>query len=245
MFNPTIKIPKELLDSLTMYECKNKMRLGNEHDGGYIIMDTAREKYDYLLSGGVGGDIGFEKAFTEKYDVDCMVFDGECNKAEDLCKNENKITFVKKNISNINNANITNMKEYINKYNNVFLKMDIEGHEFPFLAELTYEELNKIKQMTLEFHFPSSPQHWVILNKIAQTHYLIHYHANNNNWLLYPVITEAGHHTVPAVFECTYIRKDCLENPPLNKEALPTNLDNRNTNAKLDYLIDVPPWVHK
>ena len=236
-----IKIESGLLNALTMYECNDKKRIGNKYDGGYIIMDTGKEKYDFLLSGGVGGDIGFEKEFTKKYNVECMVFDGECNKAEELCRNEERITFVKKNISNINDENTTNMKEYINQYNDIFLKMDIEGYEFPFLSVLTLEEMKKLKQITLEFHFPSTEQHWIILNKITKTHYLIHYHANNNNYVLFNI----NHNSIPAVFECTYIRKDCLENPPLNKEVLPTKLDNKNSFNKLDYIIDVPPWVHK
>ena len=53
-----------------------------------------------------------------------------------------------------------------------------------------------------------------------------------------------NHNTLPAVFECTYIRKDCLPNPRLNTESLPTKLDRINRD-KLDFTFDCPPWVHK
>ena len=53
-----------------------------------------------------------------------------------------------------------------------------------------------------------------------------------------------NHRTIPGVFECTYVRKDLLDNPGLNKEVLPTKLDTKNAPAKLGYYIDCPPWVH-
>ena len=31
----------------------------NKNDGGYVIMET--DGYDLMLSGGIGGDIGFER----------------------------------------------------------------------------------------------------------------------------------------------------------------------------------------
>ena len=54
-----------------------------------------------------------------------------------------------------------------------------------------------------------------------------------------------NYQSIPAVFECTYVRKDLLDNPSLNKEPFPTKLDSRNTYKKLDFVIDCPPWVHK
>jgi hypothetical protein len=38
-----------------------------------------------------------------------------------------KYTIYKKNINNFNDDNNTNLYFLINKYNNIFLKMDIEG----------------------------------------------------------------------------------------------------------------------
>ena len=59
-----MEIIDRCVNSLTVYECKNKYRLGNKGDGGYVLMDISG--YDILLSGGIGGDIEFEKSFTEK-----------------------------------------------------------------------------------------------------------------------------------------------------------------------------------
>ena len=225
--------------SLTVYECKNKYRLGNPNDGGYVLMDIGG--YDLLLSGGVGGDIGFEKAFTTKYNVDCYAFDGTETSGFELTKNEPRINYVNKNVGIYNTNKTSNFNFGFEKANNIFMKLDIEGAEFPLFNSFTTEQMNKIRQIVVEFHWPNTTDKWDALVKLTKTHHLIHYHANNNNHIIYNI----NHNHIPAVFECTYIRKDLLPNPPLNKETFPTKLDARNTYVKMDYVIDCPPWVHK
>jgi len=230
---------KTYIDSLTVYECKNKYRLGNKNDGGYVVMKT--NDYDLLLSGGVGGDIGFEKAFVENYNVNCFCFDGTEQSGFELTKNEPKIKYINKNVGTKNTPTTTNFDFGFDNYNNIFMKLDIEGAEFDLFNSFTDDKLKKIKQLVVEFHFPNTGERWEALKKLTKTHYLIHYHANNNNHLMYNI----NYQTIPAVFECTYVRKDLLDNPGLNKEPFPTKLDARNTYGKLDFVIDCPPWVHK
>ena len=226
------------VNSLTVYECKNKYRLGNKGDGGYVLMDTGG--YDILLSGGVGGDIGFEKSFTEKYNVKCFAFDGTETSGFELTKDLPLISYINKNIGPVNTKTESNFDFAFERYNNIFMKMDIEGGEFPLFHSFSEEKLKKIKQLVIEFHFPNSYAKWNVLLKLSKTHYLIHYHANNNC----PILYSMNHKSIPAVFECTYVRKDLLNNTNLNKEAFPTKLDSRNRTNKLDYLFDCPPWVH-
>ena len=229
----------DIVNILTVYECKDKIRVGKKKDGGYVIKDN--EKYDFFLSGGVGGDISFEEDFIKRYSIDCTIFDGEDSTAEAICKKNNQITFIKKNITHENTAMTTNLREYMNNYNNIFVKLDIEGSEFNLFSILHLDDFMRIKQLVCEIHFPNTIDHWNVLKKITQTHYLIHYHANNNNHLMYSI----DHKTIPAVFECTFLRKDCLLNPKLNSETLPTTLDHKNVENKLDYTFECPPWVHK
>lgn len=227
------------IDSLTVYECKNKYRLGNICDGGYVIMDISG--YDLLLSGGVGGDIGFEKEFTKKYNVKCYAFDGTETSGYELTKNEPNINYINKNVCPINTNITSNFDFAFETYNNIFVKLDIEGGEFELFNSFNEEQMKKIRQIVVEFHWPNTIEKWNALMKITNTHYLIHYHANNNCCLMYNI----NNNSIPAVFECTYIRKDLLSNPLLNKEVFPTKLDVKNRKNKLDFLIDCPPWVHK
>ena len=102
------------INSLTVYHCDNKYRLGNKNDGGYVIMET--DNYDFLLSGGVGGDISFEKNFTEKYNVNCVCFDGTENSGFELTKNLPLITYVNKNVGIRNTPKTSNFDFALNKY---------------------------------------------------------------------------------------------------------------------------------
>ena len=222
--NSQIKNTK-ILDCLILYDCPNKFRLGNKRDGGYIIAEL-NVKYDIILGGGVGNDIGFEKLFTEKYDVSAVVFDATEHSGYKLTENEPNILYKNLNISQNNTSTTTNWTNYFAIYNNIFIKMDIEGAEWQYFNALPMQYLLKIAQLTMEFHFPRTPYHFKVLEKIAQTHYLIHFHANNNNQIKFNVEGT----NLPAVFECTYVRKDLVSKLSLNKEKLPTKLDTPNVN---------------
>ena len=213
--------------------------MGPDGDGGYVVMDVSG--YEFLVSGGVGGDIGFEISFTDKYDVDCICYDGTEQSGFELTKDYDRIQYVNKNLGPQNTKDESNLEFVFEKYNDIFMKMDIEGAEYGLFNSFTNDQLKKIRQLVIEFHHPSQTYHWDVLYRLSQTHYLIHYHVNNNNHIMYNM----NNQTIPGVFECTYVRKDLLHNPALNKEVFPTKLDTRNRVHKLDYLVDCPPWVHK
>ena len=147
---------------------------------------------------------------------------------EKLPKTMVPIKFIKKNIAPDVTPTTTNMKNYIAKYQNIFLKLDIEGSEFDFLRFLGTKEMNKFKQIVIEFHHAHcSKECWDILKKINQTHYLVHIHGNNFDSIL--ILKNHNNIHLPKVFECTYIRKDLhLGELKLNTYNFPTVLDKNN-----------------
>lgn len=239
-----------ILEPLNVYHYDNKFRLGKIGDGGYVIADLSNN-YDLIIGAGIANDISFEKAFVDKYMVKALVFDGTETSGYELTKNEPNITYVEKNISSKNSqtnmglggiqAPTTNLLEYCYNKDNIFLKMDIEGAEWEYFANLPIEILLKFKQIVIEFHFPRTIHHFKVLAKIASTHYLIHYHANNNNQVVYDIQNVK----IPAVFECTYIRKNCCPKLELNKKSFPTDLDYSNRSKNPEYVIDYPPFCYK
>ena len=71
-----------------------KIRLGKDYDGGYVIAEIPNIKYTTLLAGGIENDISFEEDFIKKYAIDnAYAFDGTINK---LPKEISNITFIKK-----------------------------------------------------------------------------------------------------------------------------------------------------
>ncbi len=226
-------------ESLTVYKSPyDKIRLGKDYDGGYIICDIPDIKYDFFLSGGILDDISFEEDFCSKYPhVKCMAYDGFIDNID--IKNNN-ITFIKQYIGDSNNEYFTNLHSIINQYNNIFIKMDIEGGEIPWINSLSTEQIDKFAQIVIEFHFPFYEKECLVFEKLLTSHVLVHFHANNC----------CGTNTVknikiPNVFECTYIHKKYYTTEiELNTSTIPGTLDMKNVLDKDEIYIDYPPFVH-
>jgi hypothetical protein len=167
---------------LQIYEFDNKLRIGSKYDGGYIIIDNICE-YDVLLSCGIANDDTFEHYFVNKYHKKCFAFDGTINNIPH--KNSN-IEFIKKNIGISNDNYTTDMTDLIKKYDNIFLKMDIEGGEYDWINSLSNTEIEKLKQICIEIHLEHENTNHInienklqILQKLSNTHYCVHFHGNN------------------------------------------------------------------
>lgn len=225
---------------LTVYECPfDKKRLGRDYDGGYIIADIPGITYSILLAGGIEDDTSFEEDFIEKYpDVKCFAFDGTIDK---LPTDNSNIIFTKKNIGFENNEITTNLHDIINKNESIFVKMDIEGGEIPWIKSLSNKQMKKFDQIVMEFHFPFTENEKDIFDKINTTHYLVHFHGNNCCGITY-------HNgiIIPNVFECTYLhKKHFKEIPKLNTEPIPSYLDMKNILDNHEIYIDHAPFVNR
>ena len=219
-------IESRLLKSLEVYDfpLNKKFRLGEKGDGGYVIGDIDNI-YDCYISAGISNEESFTRDFLNKYNIDIFnsfAFDGTIETYPyHYTKN---ISFIKKNINNFNDDNNTNLHSLINKYNNIFLKMDIEGGEYPWLLQIDEIQLKKFKQIVIEFH-GITDNGWnsnyyakvKCLEKLSKTHYIIHAHGNNNA----PVVNN-----IPDVIELTYVNKNYFKllPPKLNKQILHISL---------------------
>jgi hypothetical protein len=223
---------------LTVYKSPfTKIRLGKDYDGGYIIAEIPNVRYTTLLAGGISDDISFEENFINKYqNTKTFAFDGTI---KNLPKKNDNIVFIKKNIGFDNNERCTNIHDIIDVNESIFVKMDIEGAEIPWIKSLSDEQMNKFEQIVMEFHFPFSNNEIDVFNKINKNHYLIHFHGNNCCG-----VRKHKDVVIPNVFECTYLHKKYFTDiPQLNTDLIPSNLDMKNTPRKEIY-INYPPFVH-
>ena len=99
----------------------------------------------------------------------------------------------------------------------------------------------KFKQIVIEFHDPFIKYRYDILEKLSETHFLVHLHGNNHVSVNYQKKLE-GFIGIPDVFECTYIRKDDL-NLQLNKNSFPIDLDQPNAKWKPDIKLSGFPYT--
>ena len=229
---------------LKVYNFNNKIRLGVNMDGGYVIGDLSGN-YDCYISAGVSDEESFSRDFINKYDMNesnCFAFDGTIQNYP--YHYTNKITFIRRNIGTARNARFANLAYFTETFNNIFLKMDIEGGEYKWLLFLDENKLNKFKQIAIEFHEINGDSlgfnyndKMKCLQKLSTTHYLIHAHGNTNCGTT---------NYIPNVIELTYIRKDYFnEIPDLNKTNLPiSDLDFPNILGTSNYSLNFKPFVN-
>jgi len=228
---------------LTVYKSPfKKIRIGSQHgDGGYIICNVPEVNYDVMIAGGVADDVTFEEHFCSIYpNLLCYAFDGTVHCKISNSANKN-IIFVKKNIGPVMDDYNTNLFPLIDKGKNIFLKMDIEGAELPWLKCLNDDQMKKFSQIVIEFHFPFSEDDNEVFEKLNKNHILVHFHGNN---CPAGVINHKGI-IIPNVFECTYINKKYvdLNKLELNNENIPGPLDRPNCGGT-DIFINYPPFVN-
>ena len=156
--------------------------------------------------------------------IPCFAFDGTISS---LPSQNPDITFIKKNIGSVNNESLTNLHEYFEKYDNIFIKMDIEGHEFEWLSTLNTKQIRKIRQFVVEFHYPiNNIQNWSMLEKLKKNMWLIHLHAHNGCRYNKYLLNDGSDLIIPNLIECTYIRREFLE---YNNEPVPSSIDQMNS----------------
>lgn len=210
------------LEFLKVRHFDKKFRLGVQNDGGYVMGELKGEKYDCYISCGISNEESFSRDFINKYDMNkenCFGFDGTIH--DYPYQYTNKISFTRKNIGAVDNNHLCNLSSLMSQYNNIFLKMDIEGGEYEWLKYVSESQLKKFKQIVIEFHGLTNngwgcsyDEKVQCLSKLNKTHYIIHAHCNNYG----PVV-----HGFPDVLELTYVRKDYFNGvvPELNKVTLP------------------------
>jgi len=238
---------------LNTYKIPNNLiRVGPKQDGGYIIADGF--KYDLFISCGIANDIRFEDDFLDIHKIKCIAFERTIKK---IPSHRNKIVWNPKNIGYSNTVTTTNLKEFIQNNNKIFLKMNIEGSEFNWLDAMTEIELEKFSQIVIEFHWPFDMYRMNMLKKLNTTHYIIHIHGNNycdrdipshlpsgrtfdgtvtiNNSNLQPI-------KLPEVFEVTYINKNLCNNLLVEMKEIqfPTLLDYPNNKKANDICFSIP-----
>lgn len=235
-----------------------KTRYGCNQDGGYVGVKTPT---DILLSGGIGADISFELDFVKANDVNAVCVDslfgnGDFADMEHFTnknqfKNDpsiSKLQFINKLVGKKENDEFTNYSNFLKEFNNIALKLDIEGAEFDYINSLSNKQLNKINQIFLEVHWLDKLNDLSFFEKLNQNHILIHAHGNNCGLK----ITERDKFfscsgvLIPKVLELTYLHKKFFgDKITLNKEAFPTSLDFPNQPLLDEISLNYPPFVNK
>ena len=179
------------------------IRIGRDNDGGYLVEKKSLENTECLISLGINDDWSFEEDFLKKKKyIIIKCFDDVLD--EKLLLNKIILRF----ISFFYNRNFSLLKNSISKYfsflrikkkiqfnkkrifyndlnkilsqetNNIFIKIDIEGHEYRILDDLILNQ-KKIIGLVIEFHDCDLHSEKIIKFISSFNLTLVHIHGNN------------------------------------------------------------------
>lgn len=173
-------------------------RLGNLGDGGYVVWvddDAAAgiiKGYDLYISAGVGAEESFTWDFLMAYGggggaaagtatPQAWAFDGTVAEfPRQYIPKGARVIFVQRNIGAEMTATTVNLHRLLDTHREVFLKMDIEGAEYEWLAGLSCDLMGHIRQMVIEFHDINRGELFsAAWEKVQRTHWVVHIHGNN------------------------------------------------------------------
>lgn len=197
-------------------------RFGNEHDGGYVMLNDINNK-KVAYSFGINNDVSLELDLAS-LGLDIYLYD---HTIEKLPEENRKFHFFKTGIADKDGKDgkpLKTMQTLLKENgheneNGMILKMDVEGYEWEVFKQISTDVLSKFDQIVLELHwllysesgYPDISdlefEELVLtaLNNLNQTHQLVHLHANN-----YAAVCYSGDICMPNTLEATFLIKNGL-----------------------------------
>jgi hypothetical protein len=205
----------------------DKIRIGANHDGGYVMLDDFGSTSG-AFSLGIADEVSWDLAIAGR-GIGVQQFDYSISRSP---VDHPRFTFSRRKVAGIDDIRPRPEKKQL-------LKIDIEGSEWGFFDEAPSESLACFTQIVGEFHGFSlyyKPE-WQLrafraLQKLNQTHQLIHIHGNNGGGTFW-----ADGILIPDLFELTFVLRSEYRFEDTD-ESFPGFLDFPNISAKTEYSLD-------
>jgi len=206
------------------------VRLGRDHDGGYVLVSDLLEEVNIAYSFGVANDMSWEEAIAER-DIDVFLFD---HTIETPRISDPRLRFRRIGITGAQQIEECRTLDGLLEENghqnrtDLVLKLDVEGCEWDALEQCTSQTLSQFSQIVIEYHGLHpwlSTRRRETLAKLNATHQCVHVHAARS---VHPGTTPFVSEGVilPKQLEVTYVRRRDVEGRLVpNQRKFPTNLD--------------------
>jgi hypothetical protein len=234
-----------MLDTIRLLQPKASpfrlVRLGPQEDSGYLVPDDLKGIVA-CFSPGVSNSSGFEQAVADR---GIRSFMADYSVLRPPIVNP-LFEFEKLFIATYNeNGKFTRLDDWITRSSvgsgDLLLQMDIEGNEWPILADVSTDILSRFRIVVLELHgldtlLTSSiaiEMAHSVLKKLNEIFSIVHLHANNCcGALSYQGIQ------IPRVLEVTLIRKDRYQvSGEVFESNIPNPLDTPNVPNRKELLL--------
>lgn len=218
----------------------DKVRLGNDRDGGYVMLDDFAG-IAAALSLGIGDDVSWDLAVAER-GLPVLQFDHAVRRVPlahprfaflrekvVACAPTPKRTCTIETI--LARHGSSDNKDFI-------LKMDIEGDEWEILRLIDPDILGRFRQIVCEFHDLNRLRYPVervralqVFRKLSRSHRVVHVHGNNHQ-----PVEAVGDISIPDVIEITWARRRDYKLSPAHT-VFPTDLDRPNNPQLPDHVL--------
>jgi hypothetical protein len=215
-----------------------KIRVGGDHDGGYVMPDDFTGAAA-ALSLGVGGDVSWDIAIADR-GIRVLQYD---DSVDDALVQHQGCTFHRTRIVPVapagqSEATIDAIVADLDLSGDLLLKMDIEGDEWRVFEALDAATIARFRQIVFEFHYLErlDDPAWRLrargtLEKLCRTHCVLHVRGNNCKSLAL-----FGSGFAPCVVEMTFVGRDAYE-IGASTEIFPIELDRPNDPAAPDLFL--------
>lgn len=219
-----------MINQLKIYNVGEKIRIGNTHDGGYVLPKQTLEHSECMFSYGISNDITFDEHYISLTGKKVHAYDHTIEGVN--TQHPELFTWYKKGISGTPQEQTNN---FLNHYKElgisgrVLLKIDVEGCEYEWLQNTDIQELANITTcIVLEVHYlndvDTRNKFISCMEQLNKHFYVCHIHGNNcGSTFNYEGLD------FPVVLELTFVPKETVEQISDNTESFPTALDNPNS----------------
>ena len=241
MLNSVEKKYLKLSQLLTPYEIGlDKQRIGDKHDGGYVIFPELISKIDRCYTYGVGNDYSFETELVKLYPYKiCHMYDHTVSYPETVSHN---IFFKKEGLMLLPMDDGNTFENHLIQNNDqnkkILLKIDIEGAEWSIFLNIDDKLFDNVVVMVVEFHWlcrhNQLPLYESVFEKINKYFTLCHIHANNCGY----VVNLENNKLFPGVVEATYVNNKYIDDKKIRDTPYPSHLDSPNDQHKPDIILN-------
>ena len=201
----------------------DKIRVGNNEDGGYVLPRISVEQCDLCVTFGLGSNITFENDLVNR-GMRVVGFDNVQHKMPEW-------------------GSVKELKEYsdfsslpeVGKASAVMFKIDNEGSEWNLFNTIDLAHFSeKVHTFIFELHLHYNHNNVPLsaIERLMETHHIAHVHGNNYGWCL---------DLVPIGLEIVMVNKKWCGNPPIDTQKYPIqDLDWPNDKSLPDLKL---PWI--
>jgi hypothetical protein len=239
-----------------------RVRIGPNHDGGYILADRFDPTQQPVMSYGIAKEYEFDREMAKR-GHQVFMFD---HTIEGIVDTDPLMRWYKEGVSGefdssrpklVNGVdrpeeNLYSIESHLERMNisgnRIILKMDVESAEFGALSYISDEALQRFEQITLEVHALGSLDHSILYQKVFISLFerinrfftLFHVHANNCDGPESYVYV--GGMPISNLIELSYVRTDTV-NRSQNNTVYPTLFDYPGQKTIRDKLMWIYPFL--